>query len=592
MRILKNTLSFIFFCGIGFQLFATTAAPLLTADEQLAKMGEVYFKFFTNGQPTAETVANLTTMVSLAKIDGDAVYAFANKYEFAEFLKTGLPYEVLTPPSLEGPAPQMSDYSKKALSKSASGAIAAFDWVHYPTYTGYQTIVSTLQSTYPAFVKYQTIGTSMGGRDLYMMNVSRNVGTRACEPKVLLIAGIHGNETFPIIMVMRLVDWLCSNYGIDPRATRILDSIDLWICPMHNPDGTYRGGNNTVTGAVRYNNNGIDLNRNYPPLPGSGATPTYQKETQAFMAFEKDQVYVVEIGYHSGTEGMPYPWSAVSRAHADAAWYNFVGRRYADTCQHYGPAGFFDDICNGAGQGYQCLYQAIGTEKDYMNYNLHCRGTCVEASAAYIMPEASLENYWNYHYRSLLNWIQESLNGIRGIVTDSITGRPLKAKVWVESHDLTIDSSQIYGDLPYGNYYRPILAGTWNVTYSCPGCTSKTVNGIVAQNNRATIVNVKLHCTPTAAETVRKPQSNKFTIATTNGSIAINCGSISGVIRVGIYDIQGKLVAALTVQPGSKNRTVVWNGADIAAQKVGTRCYVARIESVEGNFQKPFILSF
>jgi hypothetical protein len=586
MKACKNALFLMLFWGIGFQLFATTAAPLLTAEEQLAKMGEVYFKFFTNGRPTAETMANLSNMVSLAKIDGNEIFAFANKYEFAEFLKTGLPYVVLTPPSLEGTAPQMSDYSKKALSKSAAGAIAAFDWIHYPTYTGYQTIVSTLRSTYPDKVNYQVIGTSMGGRDIYAMNVSRNVGTRESEPKVLLVAGIHGNETFPIIMVMRLVDWLCSNYGIDPRATRILDSIDLWICPMHNPDGTYRGGNNTVTGAVRYNNNGIDLNRNYPPLPPN-PTPTFQKEVQVLMDFEKNHVFVVEIGYHSGTEGIPYPWSAVSRAHPDAAWYAYASRKYADTCQTYGPSGFFDDICNGAGQGYQCLYQAIGTEKDYLPYILHCRGNCVEASTAYILPESSLENYWNYHYRSLLNWIQESLNGIRGIVTDSITGRTLKARVWVESHDVATDSSQMYGDLPHGNYYRPIAAGTWNVTYSCPGCTSKTVNGIVAQNSRATIVNVKLHCTPTAVVQVWKPQSSKFSITAMNGSIIIKCSSIREVVRVGIYDIQGRQVQSLTVPPNLKNITIAWN-----ANRAGSRCYIARVESSEGSFQKPFVLSY
>lgn len=586
MRFLKNSFFLFLFCGIGFELFAAAPTPVLTAEEQLAKMGEVYFRFFLNNQLITGNVSNLANTVSLGKVSGDTVYAFANSREFAEFLKTGLPYEVLTPPSLEGPPPQMSDYSKKAIAKSAAGAALAIDWVHYPTYTGYQTILSTLQSTYPAFVQYQSIGTSMGGRDIYAINVSRNVGTRESEPKVLLVAGIHGNETFPIMLVMRLVDWLCANYATDARAKRILDSIDLWVCPMHNPDGTYRGGNNTVTGAVRYNNNGIDLNRNYPPLPPN-ATPTFQKEVQVMMSFERNHVFVVEIGYHSGTEGIPYPWSAVSRAHPDAAWYAFASRKYADTCQASGPAGFFDDICNGAGQGYQCLYQAIGTEKDYLPYILHCRGNCVEASASYILPEASLENYWNYHYRSLLNWIQESLNGIRGIVTDSVTGRPLKARVWVESHDVASDSTQMYGDLPHGNYYRPIVAGTWNVTYSCPGCTSKTVSGIVVQNSRATIVNVKLHCTPTAVEPVWKQQNNTFSITAVNGSISINCGALRGVIRVGIYDIQGKLVQAMTVPAREKNMTVTWN-----APRTGTGCYVARVESSEGNFQKPFILSW
>ena len=124
------------------------------------------------------------------------------------------------------------------------------------------------------------------------------------------------------------------------------------------------------------------------------------------------------------------------------------------------------------------------------------------------------------------------------------------------------------------------------MTYSCPGCTSKTVNGIVAQNSRATIVNVKLHCTPTAVVQVWKPQSSKFSITAMKGSIIIKCCSIREVVRVGIYDIQGRQVQSLTVPPDLKNITIAWN-----ANRAGSRCYVARVESSEGSFQKLFVLS-
>jgi murein tripeptide amidase MpaA len=43
-----------------------------------------------------------------------------------------------------------------------------------------------------------------------------------------------------------------------------VNSAELWINPNANPDGTYYGGNSTVASARRYNNNGYDLNRNFP----------------------------------------------------------------------------------------------------------------------------------------------------------------------------------------------------------------------------------------------------------------------------------------------------------------------------------------
>lgn len=579
MQGLKKILLILFLLIINVNLFSNNTGELLKAQQQLGTRGEVYYRFSVNN---LDDVGILTDIVSIDKIDGNEIYAYANKKEFEEFLKRNFYYEVLTPPSLACPPPAMSDY--------ADVKFPLIDWTKYPTYSGYQNIMSQLQSTYPDKVKCQTIGTSVKNRNLIMANVTSNVGTAAMKAGFLMHAGINGDEVLAVMMMMRLIDWLCSNYGKDPRATRILDSMELWISPMVNPDGTYAGGDNSVTGAIRYNSNNVDLNRDYTRLPGLGTSPTPQKETKTYMDFEKLHLFTMGIGWHAGTEGISYPWSCVARQHVDDAWYMYVSRKFADTVQKNGPSGFFDDINNGAGQGYIHLYPATGTEKDYLVYFHHNRSNCFESSAEKILPESKLEAHWGYYLNPTLTYIQQALNGIRGTVTDSITGQGIKAKVWVENHDKNEDSSFVYSYMPFGNYYRPIIQGTYSVTYSSPGYSSKTINNISVQNDKATIVNVKLYggTNTTVAQSFK---TMPISIISHNGGVKIQCGNVKGAVKAAIYSIQGKLITMLNSQSGMEHTTLLWNGLNDNARKVGKGCYVLHIQSTEGSLAQPFMFS-
>jgi 5-hydroxyisourate hydrolase-like protein (transthyretin family) len=46
-------------------------------------------------------------------------------------------------------------------------------------------------------------------------------------------------------------------------------------------------------------------------------------------------------------------------------------------------------------------------------------------------------------------------------------------------------------------YYRMIIAGTYNLTFSAPGYYSKTIQNVTAVNDQATVLNVKLKPIPT-----------------------------------------------------------------------------------------------
>ena len=85
--------------------------------------------------------------------------------------------------------------------------------------------------------------------------------------------------------------------------------------------------------------------------------------------------------------------------------------------------------------------------------------------------------------------MKQTLYGLRGIVTDSITGNPLKAKIEITNHD--IDSSHVYSNLPIGNYHRHLYQGNYNITFSKNGYYPKTINASVLNNN-TTIEDVQL----------------------------------------------------------------------------------------------------
>ena len=113
----------------------------------------------------------------------------------------------------------------------------------------------------------QVIGHSAKGRPIVAWHLGESR-----KPKVVLIAGMHGNEPAPTAILRTL------------RDGRSVHGIDLWVVPSYNPDGLARG--------TRRNARGVDLNRNYPyqwaPLTGSyysGPAPASEPETRAMMRF-------------------------------------------------------------------------------------------------------------------------------------------------------------------------------------------------------------------------------------------------------------------------------------------------------------------
>ncbi len=439
---------------------------------------EIHFKFNINSRTE---ISRITRIISIDNVKDMEVFAYANKEEFSKFIELGYDFQFIEESSFKS-----SDYNM--LDNLNAKNILAWDF--YPTYSVYDSLMNRFQINYPNLCRSFSIKTLASGRKLLFVKISDNPDSIENEPKFLYSSSMHGDELTGAILMLRLIDYLLSNYSTNPRIVNLINNTEIWINPMANPNGTYASGNSTVAGATRYNGNSVDLNRNYPD-PQGGQHPdgnNWQEETMAFMALADSIQFTMAANFHGGAEVCNYPFDTWAQLAADDNWWNYVCREYADTVHPFAVSGYLDDLDNGITNGY-AWYQAIGGRQDYMNYFKHCREFTLEISNTKKPTASTLPNYWNYNYRSLLNYIEQCHYGLRGIVTDSITGQPLKAKIFIQNHDA--DSSHIYSVLPLGNYFRPIYAGNYNVTYSANGYYPKTIN--VSILNKNTIVkNIQL----------------------------------------------------------------------------------------------------
>ncbi len=532
----------------------------------LNNRGEVYFRFpYSIVKSHPGLLQSLGAFISIDRVGQDYVYAYANKKGFSGFLDLKINYQLLQPPSMV--------LSPEKLAPAHLKAIAA--WDYYPSYKQYLSLMNQFQTTYPQLCKLVDIGKTVDGRDLLFIHIKSNKYNTLNKPQFMYTSTMHGDETTGYVLMLHLIDYLLSNYGKIPRVTNMVDSLDIWINPLANPDGTYAGGDTSVYNATRFNANGVDLNRNYPD-PQAGQHPdgnAWQPETIAFMNFAAAHHFVLSCNMHSGNEVANYPWDTWSFPTADNAWWQYVCRQYADTVHAYSPAGYFTDENDGITDGYS-WYQITGGRQDYMNYFRHDREFTLELSQIKEPVPSTLPSYWEYNYRSFLDYMHQALDGIRGVVTDSISGQPVKADVFIDNHDT--DNSDVYSDSLTGAYFRPIQAGTFDVTFSAPGYVNKTLKSIQVRDEKSVVENVALKPSSTGiAKTTSSDQPQAFPNPAYD---KVRFSNLSGVAEVQFYSLSGDPVLDASVTSStSLNIRYLPRGIYLLQITVKDKTYIQKI---------------
>ncbi len=454
-------------------LFLFVSLGLFAQETNLSKLmqdrNEYYFTFELNGNDNLQKIAQT---ISVDRVDGNVVTAYANNKEFAEFQQFGYEITLQTPPSMMFEA-EMWDGSNRA----------EYDWDAYPTYSAYEAMMFQFATDHPDMCEILDLGTLPSNRKILIAHI--NNGSGAGKPKFLYTSTIHGDETTGWMLMLRFIDYLLENPTL-PECENILNNVDLYVGPNTNPDGTYHGGNNTVTGATRANANGVDMNRNYAD-PHGGQHPdgnAYQQETLWFMDLAQNNNFVMGANYHGGAEVMNYPWDNTYTLHADDQWYQLISHEYADLC-HVQSSSYMTDYNNGVTNGAQ-WYMIGGGRQDYMNGYAECRELTIECSNTKCPSGSQMPNFWNINKNSLFAFVNQCLNGIHGTVVDAESKAPLgDATITIVGHD--DEYSTVSTQLPAGDFHRPIKGGTYTVRITKNGYEAYETLVTVADGEAVTI---------------------------------------------------------------------------------------------------------
>ncbi|HET9521336.1 MAG TPA: M14 family metallopeptidase [Candidatus Limnocylindrales bacterium] len=141
----------------------------------------------------------------------------------------------------------------------------------YHTYTEVGADAAAVAAAHPDIVKRFSIGKSYKGRELWAVKISDNVNVDEPEPEVLFDGGHHADEHMGVEMTLKIMHWLADGYGKDTRITNIVNSREIWIILLVNPDGAeydiiggkyhfWRKNRQPTPGSTAI---GTDLNRNY-----------------------------------------------------------------------------------------------------------------------------------------------------------------------------------------------------------------------------------------------------------------------------------------------------------------------------------------
>ncbi|CAN5805103.1 M14 family metallopeptidase [soil metagenome] len=112
-------------------------------------------------------------------------------------------------------------------------------WVRYHTHAQTLAILESYHARFPGLTRLDTIGTSIHGHPLVVMEVTnRQTGPAAEKPALYLDGGIHAQELTASEVVLYTMDHLLTGHGSDPRVTELLDTRAFYLHPKVNPAGS------------------------------------------------------------------------------------------------------------------------------------------------------------------------------------------------------------------------------------------------------------------------------------------------------------------------------------------------------------------
>lgn len=262
------------------------------------------------------------------------------------------------------------------------GVIQAGAPTYFRTNDQVTAAMKELAAKYPGLVQLTDIGDSgdktrgTADRDIWQLTLTNKSANQGRKAGVFYVGGTHAREIANPELLMKWANELLSGYGTDAKATALLDTREIRIVPIMNPDGHAIVERGYLTLSSRdlwqrknttpfKGGTGTDLNRNYDFKwggPGASSSPgsdTYrgpsaasESETQAVQAAVLSSKPGVFIDWHSYSRLNLYPWGDTERPAPDAAGLRALATKFS-TYNRYTPQQAID------------LYPTSGTSHDF-----------------------------------------------------------------------------------------------------------------------------------------------------------------------------------------------------------------------------------
>lgn len=354
-----------------------------------------------------------------------------------------------------------------------------------------ETALFDLAAQYPDLMEVVVLADDLfEGQTVYAVKLGSSV-IRTPKPVFLVDAQHHAREVMTPEIALDMIEYLLANYGIDPKTTRWMDEVEIWVVPSVNPDGAmFAFTTNNWWRRNRHKPCFVDLNRNYPYKWGAcngssgqcwddtyrGETPGSEPETQGMLALMyaiKPQFYLT---YHSYGQYIIYPFGC-GRASEESTFRDIAQGLNAVLEDDQGKTGKYS-----VGNSEDVLYKTDGSSDDEPYANLGTFPYCIEVNSDAAGGFQPAYTQWRdvTVRRQRAAWgffLDRILEGpqVRGTVRDPLRQGPLPgAVVTVEGLVFSAGEAPRTTDSD-GRYFVMARQGqTLTITFSCMGYAPAT----------------------------------------------------------------------------------------------------------------------
>ena len=460
------------FMGLGLALADPATPPIPPAMGPYSTPSYRVFVAFDD-PATLEQLSSENFAVDAVRSDGAEVYG--DKDTLQRLTRLGLRYTLLE----SQPAP-VAQSSGKQLGV-------------YHDYAGVTALMMDYADSAPDITRLMSLGQSVQGREIWALLITDNPDVEEDEPEFRYASTMHGDEPVGTELLLYLIDRLLADYGQIGEITELVDETEIWIVPLLNTDGLELN--------QRFNAQGFDLNRSYPAF-GTDFTETMftddvldtagrPPETQHVMEWAAANSFALAANLHTGALVVNYPYdhvpgvpSGTPAQSPDDALFEALALEYSmRNAPMFASTEFSNGITNGSD-----WFAIQGGLQDWSYRFLGTPEVTLELSNVKRPAEALLPSLWEDNEASLLAYLTALHRGIRGVVTDRLTGTPVYARV-----QLANNPQPVFTDPDVGDYHRLLLPGTYTLHVDAPGYVTRVIEDVVVTEGAATRADVALH---------------------------------------------------------------------------------------------------